>query len=161
LEFQKAKFNERNFVFLVLLISGSLNSLSFVFLLNKLLVLNTSFNLFENISFRTINNFYSYLSASQNLLLLFFPQILFREHVIPAKAMPRNKETGSLEDSSLSQERLLEIDQIIQDYILEQVYLTKGFNVTRMTLDTGIPSHQISLYFKDFLHCNFNDWKIN
>lgn len=159
LEFQKAKFNERNFVIMVLAIATLLNSLSFIFILNKLLVQSFDVNLFTSISFKTVNNFFSYLSAGQNLILLFFPQILFREQTISEKLTEKKKEANSNDDTIISQERLQEIDKLILDYIANQPYLTKGFTVTQVTLETGIPAHQVSLYFKDFLHTNFNDWK--
>ena len=157
--FQTGKFNERNFVFGVLVISGLLNALSFTFILNKLLVQSFDIDFFKTISFSQVNKFFSYLSAGQNLLLLFFPQILFREQVIMEKPVRRKNDAGQTEDSIISQERLLEIDQVVQAYIIDSPYLEKGFTVTKITQDTGIPSHQISLYFKDFLHTNFNDWK--
>jgi len=157
--FQPGKFNERSFVFGVLVISGLLNTLSFTFILNKLLVQSFDINLFASISFSQVNKLFSYLSAGQNLLLLFFPQILFREQVIMEKPVRRKNDAGQTEDSIISQERLLEIDQVVQAYIIDSPYLEKGFTVTKITQDTGIPSHQISMYFKDFLHTNFNDWK--
>ncbi len=54
---------------------------------------------------------------------------------------------------------MLEIDQVIHAYIENARFLEKGFTVTKITQDTGIPAHQISFYYKDFLHTNFNDWK--
>jgi AraC-like DNA-binding protein len=159
LEFQKAKFNEQNFVVFVLIISFSLNGLSFLFLLNKLLIAIVGLNFFKTVSYNAVNTLFSYLSAGQNLLLLFFPQIMFREQVISEKTPAKNKENGHQDDSIIPYERLLEIDQTIKQYISNHPYLTKGFTITKITLDTGIPSHQISLYYKDFLKTNFNDWK--
>jgi hypothetical protein len=78
-EFQNLKFNERNFVFTILIISGLLNSLSFVFIINKLLIQTFGFGILTHVSFGTINSMVNYLYIGQNLLLLFFPQILFQE----------------------------------------------------------------------------------
>ena len=158
-EFLNAKFKERNFVFAVLLIAGLLNSISFIFIVNKWLTLNFDFSIFSNVSFNTINSFVSYLSAGQNLLLLFFPQILFREQFIVDKQVRRKKEASSSDETSISSERLMEIDELIQNYIQDQPFLSKGFTVTHITQETGIPAHQISVYYKDFLKTNFNDWK--
>jgi AraC-like DNA-binding protein len=159
LEFQKTKFNEQNFVLFVLIFSFSLNGLTFLFLLNKLLIAIVGLNFFETVSYNAVNTLFSYLSAGQNLLLLFFPQIMFREQVISEKTPAKNKENGYPDDSIIPYERLLEIDQIIKQYNSNHPYLTKGFTITKITLDTGIPSHQISLYYKNFLKTNFNDWK--
>jgi AraC-like DNA-binding protein len=158
-EFHNSKFNERNFVFAVLLIAGLLNCLSFTFIVNKWLTLNFGFSIFSNVSFKTINSIFNYFSAGQNLLLLFFPQILFREQFVPDKPVRRKKETTSSDEITISSERLMEIDQLIQNYIQDHPYLSKGFTITIITQETGIPAHQISIYFKDFLHTNFNDWK--
>jgi AraC-like DNA-binding protein len=158
-EFHNSKFNERNFVFAVLIIAGLLNSLSFIFILNKLLTQNFEFSLFQGISFTTINSMVNYLSAGQNLLLLFFPQILFREQFVADKPVRRKKDSGYSDETTISSERVMEIDELIQNYIQDQPYLSKGFTITSITQETGIPAHQISIYFKDFLKTNFNDWK--
>ena len=158
-DFQNSKFNERNFVFAVLLIAGLLNSLSFTFILNKLLTQNFGFSLFRGVSFTTVNSMVNYLSAGQNLLLLFFPQILFREQFVADKPVRRKKDAGHSDETSISVERFIEIDQTIQNYIQDKPYLSKGFTITIITQETGIPAHQISIYFKDFLKTNFNDWK--
>ena len=157
--FQKGKFNERNFVFGVLGISVLLNSLSFATIVNKLLVNSFDITFISQVSFSTANDLVSYLSAGQNLLLLFFPQILFREQVMIEKPVKKVNEEGQTEDSIISRERMLEIDQVIHAYIENARFLEKGFTVTKITQDTGIPAHQISFYYKDFLHTNFNDWK--
>ncbi len=159
LEFQQGKFNERNFVVLVMLISATLNAISFVLILNKWAVQSWDINLFSFVSNKLISKIFNYLSAGQNLILLFFPQILFREQINAEPIPPRKKEMSPSEEGLISQERLLEIDQIIQGYVTTHPYLTKGFTVTQMTLDTSIPAHQLSMYFKDFLKTNFNDWK--
>lgn len=158
-EFRNSKFKERDFVVVVLVIAGFLNSLSFTFIVNKLLILETGFALMSNISFTTINSLVNYLSAGQNLILLFFPQILFREQFESDKPERRKKDLAPSGDMPISNERLLEIDQIIQNYMQAQPYLSKGFTITIITQETGIPAHQISIYFKDFLKTNFNDWK--
>jgi len=70
-DYPKSKFNERNFVFAILLISASLNVLSFLFIINKLLIQSFEMTLFPGVSFATINSIVSYLYAGQNLMLLF------------------------------------------------------------------------------------------
>ena len=158
-EFKNSKFKERDFVFAVLVVAGLLNSISFIFIVNKLLVLQTGFALMSNISFNTINSLVNYLSAGQNLILLFFPQILFSDQFVADKTVRRKRDAAQSDETSISNERFWEIDQIIQNYIQAQPYLSKGFTITIITQETGIPAHQISIYFKDFLKTNFNDWK--
>jgi len=159
-EFQKSKFNERNFVFSILIISGLLNSISFVFIANKLLISTFNFGILTNVSFVTINSIVSYLYAGQNLLLLFFPQILFNEQ-INAKTGEKSKRDPSIKsESNISKDRLEEIESQIQDYLQDsKPYLTQGFSLAIITQNTGIPVHQLSYYFNDYLKTSFNDWK--
>jgi AraC-like DNA-binding protein len=159
-EFQNAKFNERNFVFAILLISGLLNSMSFIFIVNKLLISTFEFGILTDVSFVTINSFVSYLYVGQNLLLLFFPQILFKE-LFNAKPREKSKKDPSIKsESTLSVDRLNEIEVQIQEYVSEEKpYLVQGFSLTSISQNTGIPSHQLSYYFNDHLKTNFNDWK--
>jgi AraC-like DNA-binding protein len=159
LEFISLKFNGENFVFLLLLFAGFLNSLSFIFIINKMLITNFGFSLFGNVPFKTINNMVSYLAAGQNLILLFFPQKLFREQFIVDQPIRRKKDPNQDNSSLISQERLLEIDVMIQQFVTNQAYLIKGFSVTNITQETGIPVHQLSAYFNEYLKTNFNDWK--
>lgn len=159
LEFASSKFNERNFVFLILLFSGFLNIISFVLIVNKLVMINFDFSLLSDVSFITISSVVNYVSAGQNLILLFFPQILFREQFIVDQPVRRKKDPNQDNNSLVSQERLLEIDVIIQEFVTNKAYLNKGFSVTNITQETGIPVHQLSAYFNEYLKTSFNDWK--
>ena len=159
-EFQKAKFNERYFVWVILLITGLLNSLSFVFIVNKLLISSFDFGILTNVSFVTINSFVNYLYVGQNLLLLFFPQILFQEHVNSKSLGKSIKDLSIKSDGNISKGRLEEIESQIQGYLLDRKpYLKKGFSMTFVSLDLGIPVHQLSYFFNDHLKTSFNDWK--
>ena len=159
-EFQKTKFNERNFVFLILIISSILNSLSFVFIVNKWLISTFDFGILTNVSFVTINAIVNYLYACQNLLLLFFPQILFNEQ-INAKTSGKSKKELSIKSAiTLSNDLLEKIESQIQEYLQDsKPYLTQGFSLAIITQNTGIPAHQLSYYFNDYLKTSFNDWK--
>jgi AraC-like DNA-binding protein len=158
-EFPPSKFNVQNFLFAILLISGLLNSLSFVFIINKLLVQTFDFALLTNVSFGTINSMVSYLYVGQNLLLLFFPQILFQEQFHSGGTERPKKSTAQKNESSISNERFVEIEQLIQGYLNEQPYLSQGFSLTNISQQTGLPTHQLSTYFNEYLHTPFNDWK--
>ena len=159
-EFKKSKFNERYFVWVILLITGLLNSLSFIFIVNKLLISTFDFGILTNVSFVTINTVVNYLFACQNLLLLFFPQILFQEHIYSKNLGKSKKDPFIKSESTLSVDRLNEIEGQIQEYVSEEKpYLVQGFSLTSISQNTGIPSHQLSYYFNDHLKTNFNDWK--
>ena len=158
-EFPTSKFNVRNFIFTILLISGLLNGLSFVFIINKLFIQTLGFALVTNVSFGTINSMVSYLYVGQNLLLLFFPQILFQEQFHANGSERPKKSVAQKSESSISNERFLEIEQLIQGYLIELPYLSQGFSLTNISQQTGLPTHQLSAYFNEYLHTPFNDWK--
>jgi len=158
-DYPKSKFNERNFVFAILLISASLNGLSFLFIINKLLIQSFDMTLFSGVSFATVNSIVSYLYAGQNLMLLFFPQILFQEQFHSASSERQKKDLPQKTDSSISQERFLEIEEIIQAYMLEKPYLSQGFTLTSISQQTGVPAHQLSIYFNEYVNAPFNEWK--
>lgn len=158
-ELQKSKFNERSFVLASLLIAGLLSILSFVFILNRLLVQNFEFTLLSKVSFSTINSMVDYLYVGQNLLLLFFPQILFREQIILDGSERTKKASAQKTEPSVSQERFLEIEQMILAYMNERPYLAQGFSLTNISQQTGLPTHRLSIYFNEYLNTPFNDWK--
>jgi AraC-like DNA-binding protein len=108
----------------------------------------------------TINAIVNYLYACQNLLLLFFPQILFQE-LFDAKPGEKNKKDPTIKsESNISKDRLEEIESQIQKYLQDsKPYLTQGFSLAIITQNTGIPAHQLSYYFNDHLKRSFNDWK--
>jgi AraC-like DNA-binding protein len=64
-----------------------------------------------------------------------------------------------IDDVSISNDRLVEIDQLLMAYLEKRPYLTKGFTLTYITKHTGIPAHQLSIYFNDYLKIGFTDWK--
>jgi hypothetical protein len=159
-EFKNSKFNERNFVFSILIISGLLNTLSFVFIVNKLLISTFDFGILTNVSFATVNSIVSYLYASQNLILLFFPQILFQEQFNVKTPDKSKKDPSSRPESTISEDQLENIETQIREYLQDnKPYLAQGFSLTNVSQKTGIPAHQLSYYFNDHLKTSFNDWK--
>jgi AraC-like DNA-binding protein len=111
------------------------------------------------ISYRAVNSMVNFFTAGHNVSVLFFPQILFREFYIIEKTVNRKKDQLLIEDATISNDRLIEIDQLLKAYLEEKPYLTKGFTLTFITKHTGIPAHQLSIYFNDYLKIGFTDWK--
>jgi AraC-like DNA-binding protein len=159
LEFLSAKFNQKNFIYIILFISFILNILSFSIGINSLIIETSGFNLVPTISYRAVNSIVNFFTAIHNVSVLFFPQILFREFYIIEKTVNRKKDQLLIEDASISNDRLIEIDQLLMAYIAKRPYLTKGFTLTYITKHTGIPAHQLSIYFNDYLKIGFTDWK--
>jgi AraC-like DNA-binding protein len=159
-EFKNLKFNERNFVFSILIISGLLNTLSFVFIVNKLLISTFDFGILTNVSFATVNSIVSYLYTGQNLILLFFPQILFQGQFNVKTSDKSKKDPSSRPESTISEDQLENIETQIREYLQDKKpYLAQGFSLTNVSQKTGIPAHQLSYYFNDHLKTSFNDWK--
>lgn len=159
LNFLPAKFNQNNFIYTIFIISIILNSLSFSIGVNSLINKTFGVALISNVSYSYVNSMVSYFTAAHNIFVLFFPQILFRELFSANKSLLVGKNKSFSDDPLISQDRLKEIDQLLMDYLQEKPYLTKGFSLTSITKDTGIPVHQLSMYFNDYLKTKFNDWK--
>jgi AraC-like DNA-binding protein len=159
LEFLPAKFNQTNFIIIILINSVILNSLSFFIGTNSIIITTFGVDLMPTISYRAVNATVNFFSAVHNVSVLFFPQILFRELFSANKSLLVGKNKSLSDDPLISQDRLKEIDQLLMDYLQEKPYLTKGFSLTSITKDTGIPVHQLSMYFNDYLKTKFNDWK--
>lgn len=85
---------------------------------------------------------------------------MFNEQ-INAKTGEKSKRDPSIKsESNISKDRLEEIESQIQDYLQDsKPYLTQGFSLAIITQNTGIPVHQLSYYFNDYLKTSFNDWK--
>jgi AraC-like DNA-binding protein len=115
--------------------------------------------LFSGVSFATINSIVSYLYAGQNLLFLFFPQILFQEQFHSAPPERQKKDNSGKSESSISTERFQEIEELILAYLQERPYLSQGFTLTTVSQQTGLPAHQLSVYFNEYVKSPFNDWK--
>lgn len=157
--FLPAKFNQTNFIIIILIISVILNSISFSIGINSLIIKTFDVDLLPNISYRAINSIVNFFSAGHNVSILFFPQILFREFYEINKSVNRKKDHVHIEDSTISKDRLIKIEQLLKAYLEGQPYLIKGFNLSFITNQTGIPAHQLSIYFNDYLKIGFNDWK--
>ncbi len=159
LEFLPAKFNQNNFIYTILIISVLLNSLSFFIGINSLTNQVFDVALISAISYGDVNEMVNYFTAAHNIFVLFFPQILFRELFSANKSLLPGKNKSFSDDPIISKDRLIEINQLLSDYLQEKPYLTKGFSMTYITKETGIPVHQLSIYFNDYLKTSFNEWK--
>jgi AraC-like DNA-binding protein len=159
LEFLPAKFNQKNFIYIILMIAVLLNGLSFFIGINSLISKTLGSPLISNISYQHVNSLVDFLTVGHNIIVLFFPQILFRELFSANKSLVRKKDQSLSGNPAISKDRLIEIDQLLLDYIQDKPYLTKGFTLSFITKNTGIPVHQLSVYFNDYLKISFNDWK--
>ena len=152
------KFNEQTLIFIFLIISGLLNLISFILICHKVLIQNFNINLASLYNLKSASLVISYFYAAQNLLLLFFPQVLFDRKI---DASNSTKKVSSIKSTiTLSNDLLEKIESQIQKYLQDsKPYLTQGFSLTTISQNTRIPAHQLSYYFNDHLKRSFNDWK--
>lgn len=152
------KFNEQTLIFIFLIISGLLNLISFILICHKVLIQNFNINLASLYNLKSVSMLISYFYAAQNLLLLFFPQVLFDRKIDASNSI---KKVSSIKSTiTLSNDLLEKIESQIQDYLQDsKPYLTQGFSLAIITQNTGIPAHQLSYYFNYYLKTSFNDWK--
>ena len=159
LEFPSAKFNERAFIIFLLIISGVLNLFSFGLIIHKVLLETFDIDLVPIHDLSSASKVVGYLHAAQNLLLLFFPKILFEEIFYQQNSVKPKTNRLSKSDSNISPEKFKKIEQLIQEYITSRPYLIQGFSINSISQNIEVPVHQLSHYFNDDLNMSFNDWK--
>ena len=106
------------------------------------------------------------------LAILYYPNILY--------SLPQDKVTTILDEIEASQENqtendkiekktykafelsndyILKIEKVINDYILKKPYVEDKFGLSVLTSETRIPTHHLNYFFKEHLNTNFNHWK--
>ncbi len=105
-----------------------------------------------------------------NLILFFFPSILYGLPRMDYKIYKRTSESGkkveiideqskNVKDFEISTQKLQLIAEKLEDYVLSRPFISPEFNLTIMSNDTKIPKHHISYFLKVFLETDFTEWK--
>ncbi len=104
-----------------------------------------------------------------NLILFFFPSILYGLPRMDYKLSKSNFETDLKEDVidqskivkdfEISNEKLELIAEKLDNYASTNPFIRPDFNLTIMSNDTKIPKHHISYFFKVYLNSDFTEWK--
>jgi AraC-like DNA-binding protein len=100
----------------------------------------------------------------QNIFLFLFPKILYgnvsytieegNNNIIEdlkSNLPKKQKETTSI----------LDIEQIIQNYLLKSPFIQTDFSLSQMSFDLKIPERFLSNYFNKELEITFSDWRKN
>jgi AraC-like DNA-binding protein len=100
----------------------------------------------------------------QNIFLFLFPKILYgnvsytieegNNNIIEdlkSNLPKKQKETTSI----------LDIEQIIQNYLLNAPFIQTDFSLSQMSFDLKIPERFLSNYFNKELEITFSDWRKN
>ena len=104
-----------------------------------------------------------------NLILFFFPSILYGLPRMDYKLSKTNFEIEIKEDVNdqskivkdfeISTEKLELIAEKLENYATSNPFISPNFNLTLMSIDTKIPKHHISYFFKVYLNSDFTEWK--
>lgn len=104
-----------------------------------------------------------------NLILFFFPSILYGLPRMDYKLSKTNFEIEIKEDVNdqskivkdfeISTEKLELIAEKLKNYATSNPFISPNFNLTLMSIDTKIPKHHISYFFKVYLNSDFTEWK--
>ena len=58
-----------------------------------------------------------------------------------------------------SQSRLIQIDGLMESYLLEKKFLSQGFSLTDLVRDLDVPLHALTYYFNNYKGTTFLNWK--
>lgn len=105
-----------------------------------------------------------------NILLLFFPQILYgilklktpdmmaEETFTPASGDEKKGKINS-ELKVFTEDYITEIQQKLSEYIDQRLYCDRECSIGHLTSFSGIPAHHLSHYFNQILKERFPDWR--
>ncbi len=114
-----------------------------------------------------IINISSFVTGLANTTILFFPNILFgmqEENIEMLRYKPwidPLMEKSLKRDFKLPEEKLLEIDQLLNEYKKQKPYLQTSFSKPQLINDLQIPAHHLTYYFNEYRKMTFSTWKSN
>lgn len=100
----------------------------------------------------------------QNIFLFLFPKILYGN----VSYIIEDGENSIIDDLKLNLPKkqkeaatILDIEQIIQNYLLNSPFTQKDFSLSQMSFDLKIPERFLSNYFNKTLVISFSEWRKN
>ncbi len=93
--------------------------------------------------------------------ILFFPQIIFQklfQHTLAPSHFDKKAKVEST-SSSVPHYDLIQIGNVVSEYLIEKPYLKPGFSLFHFSEETKIPQHQLTYFIKVKHEMNFNDFK--
>lgn len=107
-----------------------------------------------------------------NTSVFFYPRVLYG--FIKRKAVKKefsaeklqfndglNPLRNLLPDANNIENSNVAISRKLGEYFVSKPYLQPGFTLSKITQETNIPYHQLTIYYNNYLGINFNDWKNN
>jgi AraC-like DNA-binding protein len=103
-------------------------------------------------------NVVSIFMSSLTISIFFFPKILYGLHFLNgAKLSDVVKLNNAITPES--QSRLIQIDGLMESYLLEKKFLSQGFSLTDLVRDLDVPLHALTYYFNYYKGTTFLNWK--
>jgi AraC-like DNA-binding protein len=100
----------------------------------------------------------------QIVTIYFFPRILyglqFSSGTSISDVIKLNEEIATIAKTpELSNERLKQVDKLIQTYVNEQKFLVPGYSMSDLVKDLSTPEHVLTYYFNNYKGITFLKWK--
>ena len=96
--------------------------------------------------------------SSLTISIFFFPKILYGLHFLNgAKLSDVVKLNNAITPES--QSRLIQIDGLMESYLLEKKFLSQGFSLTDLVRDLDVPLHALTYYFNNYKGTTYLNWK--
>ncbi|MHA8084345.1 helix-turn-helix domain-containing protein [Aquirufa antheringensis] len=100
----------------------------------------------------------------QIVTIYFFPRILyglqFSSGTSISDVIKLNEEIATIAKTpELSNERLKQVDKLIQPYVNEQKFLVPGYSMSDLVKDLSTPEHVLTYYFNNYKGITFLKWK--
>jgi AraC-like DNA-binding protein len=90
---------------------------------------------------------------------MFFPRILFGDYFYEIDQLKIPKKELVFKKMEFEAGYFDELNEKFEAYALENPCLKSGFTLSDISMALGVPTHQISLYFKNYRGVSFNTWK--
>jgi AraC-like DNA-binding protein len=92
------------------------------------------------------------------IALLFFPKILYGLDEFEFIKNEQQEVDENLEKHVLNIEKVEELSEKINVSLKEdRVFLIKGYSLSELSKDTGIPSYLLTIFINKYLNCSFSD----
>jgi AraC-like DNA-binding protein len=109
--------------------------------------------------------FVATLMSGLTISIFFFPKILYglnssTGEVTLATVLELNQTISrSSKSADISMQRLMQIDQLVENYLPRKSYLIPGFSLSDLVNELDIPLHVMSVYFNNYKGLTFKTWK--
>ncbi len=94
-----------------------------------------------------------------NSSVLFFPRVLFGDYFFEIDRLQVPKKDLVMKKTEFEDGYFDDLHEKFETYVVNKPYLKQGFTLSDISNALGVPTHQISLFFKNHLGTSFNSWK--